>query len=162
MTNLIFLPDDTTAWLITSARKADELSAEILGGNTTALTPFLAVCPQADGLPDFEIVRLGETLLILNARLAAQPPEGNSPVGQMLSPRQMDILNGLCRGQTTKQIARELEISPRAVTMHIARLKQTLGAVTISQTIERAVSLGLFPPARTRRRPLERNLIPRG
>lgn len=47
---------------------------------------------------------------------------------EALSPRERDVVEGLSRGLTNKEIARELGISPRTVEIHRANMKGKLGA----------------------------------
>lgn len=54
----------------------------------------------------------------------------------MLSPRERDVLEGLLSGASNKLIARELDISPRTVEMHRARMVAKLGAATTAQALE--------------------------
>lgn len=61
-----------------------------------------------------------------------------------LSPRQSEILAHVAHGQTDKQIARELGLSPRTVEMHVAGAMKTLGCTTRAQAVHRADSEGFL------------------
>lgn len=54
----------------------------------------------------------------------------------LLSPRERDVLDGLLAGASNKHIARELQISPRTVEMHRARMVAKLGASTTAEALE--------------------------
>ncbi|GEO17380.1 LuxR C-terminal-related transcriptional regulator [Microvirga aerophila] len=60
-----------------------------------------------------------------------------------LSPRQRDVLDGLLAGGTNKTIARELDISPRTVEAHRARIMERLGAHSLPELVQIAVAAGL-------------------
>ncbi|GEO16660.1 response regulator transcription factor [Microvirga aerophila] len=60
-----------------------------------------------------------------------------------LSPRERDVLDGLLAGGTNKTIARELEISPRTVEAHRARIMERLGAHSLPELVQIAVAAGL-------------------
>ncbi len=49
-----------------------------------------------------------------------------------LTPREQDVLDLLVQGLTNKAIARELDISPRTVEIHRARVKQKLSASNLA------------------------------
>ncbi|MDW5441789.1 alpha/beta fold hydrolase [Polaromonas sp. SM01] len=61
-----------------------------------------------------------------------------------LSPRQSEILACVAHGQTDKQIARELGLSPRTVEMHVAGAMKALSCTTRAQAVHRATSEGLL------------------
>lgn len=60
-----------------------------------------------------------------------------------LSPRQREVLLRLGQGKTTKEIARELEISPFTARAHISALFKALGVSTRSAAAAIAVQAGL-------------------
>jgi pimeloyl-ACP methyl ester carboxylesterase/DNA-binding CsgD family transcriptional regulator len=62
-----------------------------------------------------------------------------------LTPRQTQILREIANGQTDKQIARKLALSPRTVEMHVAHLLAALQCRTRAEAVRRASELKLLP-----------------
>lgn len=62
------------------------------------------------------------------------------PVTITLSPREREISSFLVSGQTSKKIARELNLSPRTVEMYRAKLLKKYGATTTSEFIQRMLT----------------------
>jgi DNA-binding NarL/FixJ family response regulator len=52
-----------------------------------------------------------------------------------LTPRECQVLAGLARGLTTREIAWELYISPKTVEMHCANIKEKKNLANIRQLI---------------------------
>lgn len=61
-----------------------------------------------------------------------------------LSPRQLEVLLQVALGKTDKQIARELELSPRTVEMHVAGAMKSLGSKTRAEAVRTATVHGLL------------------
>jgi FixJ family two-component response regulator len=61
----------------------------------------------------------------------------------MLSPRERQVLEGILSGRSTKIIAHDLEISPRTVEVHRARMLERLGTRNLSEAIRLTVLAGL-------------------
>ena len=83
--------------------------------------------------------KLGETLGAKAAALAARRRIDS------LSPRERDVLGRLLAGASNKIVARALELSPRTVEMHRARMLQKLGLATTAEALELARAAGLQP-----------------
>lgn len=64
---------------------------------------------------------------------------------EKLSPRELQILQGLLGGLSNKVIARHLELSHRTVEMHRARMMADLGCGTLSEAVRIAIDAGLSP-----------------
>lgn len=79
----------------------------------------------------------------------ARPPpfDGNPQAVASLgiSPRELTVLQALAEGQSNKEIARLLEVSPNTVKTHVARLYDKLGARRRTEAIHRARELGILP-----------------
>jgi pimeloyl-ACP methyl ester carboxylesterase/DNA-binding CsgD family transcriptional regulator len=61
-----------------------------------------------------------------------------------LTPRQLDVLRGVARGLTDKEIASDLSLSPRTVEMHVARALASLECANRAEAVRKAVGLGLL------------------
>jgi len=68
-------------------------------------------------------------------------PGDNIPPG--LTPRQMDVLRCVIKGQTNKVIARELDLSEGTVKAHLSAVFLTLGAHNRTEAVYAAAKLGL-------------------
>lgn len=62
-----------------------------------------------------------------------------------LTPRECDILDRLATGQSIKELARSLQVSPNTVKTHVARVYEKLGVGRRVQAIEKARQLALIP-----------------
>jgi len=62
-----------------------------------------------------------------------------------LSPREIDMLERLARGESNKEIARRLGISPNTVKTHVARVYDKLAVQRRVQAVEKARLLALIP-----------------
>lgn len=60
-----------------------------------------------------------------------------------LSAREREVLNGLLGGGSNKTIARDLDISPRTVEAHRARIMERLGTHSLPELVQIAVAAGL-------------------
>ena len=78
--------------------------------------------------------RPGSELRDADARATGKPP---------LTLRQIEVLNEVGLGQTDKQIARKLSLSPRTVEMHVANALAALKCRTRSEAVRRAIELNL-------------------
>jgi RNA polymerase sigma factor (sigma-70 family) len=64
-----------------------------------------------------------------------------------LTPRERSVFDRLAQGKTNKQIAAELNISPRTVEIHRANVMEKLGATNVSDLIRLSSSVGAEPGA---------------
>lgn len=76
-------------------------------------------------------------------RLATRPDEATRPLGESLTPRELDVLQLLVQGLTNRQIAAQLRISPGTVKVHVERIIAKLGVVDRTQAAVRAIELKL-------------------
>jgi DNA-binding NarL/FixJ family response regulator len=61
----------------------------------------------------------------------------------ILTRRELDVVQLIADGLTTRQVASQLSVSPRTVETHISNLYEKLGVRTRVQAIQRAAALGL-------------------
>lgn len=75
-------------------------------------------------------------------RMSPSPRFDASPQSVALSNREAEILSLLGSGKTTKEIAHSLDLSPRTVDAHRARIKHKLGVKSIAELIVYAAGAG--------------------
>ena len=70
--------------------------------------------------------------------------EDINPLAKGLSARELDVLNGLCRGLANKEIARELELQEVTIKLHVKTLSRKLDAKNRTHAAMIAKDAGLF------------------
>lgn len=70
--------------------------------------------------------------------------EDINPLAQGLSPRELEVLSGLCRGLANKEIARELELQEVTIKLHVKTLSRKLDAKNRTHAAMIAKDAGLF------------------
>jgi DNA-binding NarL/FixJ family response regulator len=70
------------------------------------------------------------------------PPRKEAP---QITPRQMEVLELLSSGRSTREIGRELYLSEATVRNHIRALLQAFGAHSQLEVLARARQLGVLP-----------------
>ena len=120
---------------------------------------FMALMWELDSRSTRELViaintgalRIGDRYFATLAQQSACAiPEQDTVVVTYASPafeltlRLYQTLWGLADGKTADEIASELNIKPRTVYLHIARLKERFGAVTIAEVLALADEYGLI------------------
>jgi len=115
-----------------------------------------AFLPNPDGLRNFDVtlarVMSGERVIsaaleaeaVLQVGRLARQARDRSEVAPSITPRELEILVFLADGLTTRQIARRLDISPRTVENHVAKVYRKLGVGSRLQAVARAATLGLI------------------
>jgi DNA-binding CsgD family transcriptional regulator len=106
-------------------------------------------------LAELYIFLLAAGFLVLGALFGARvlrPPQplpftGNPAARDALklSPRELAVLEALAAGQSNKEIARTLLVSPNTVKTHIANLFAKLEVSRRTEAIARARALGIMP-----------------
>lgn len=83
----------------------------------------------------------------LTGRKTDGPFERNDPALKSLgiSSRELEVLEALAQGQSNKEIARSLGISPNTIKTHVAHLFEKLAVDRRVLAIEKAKTLGLIP-----------------
>ena len=83
------------------------------------------------------------------AAAGALPPDRADPElvrrVESLTPREREVLEQLVLGHSNKAIGRALDISPRTVEIHRARVMEKMQAASLSQLVRIALSGGLDP-----------------
>jgi DNA-binding NarL/FixJ family response regulator len=94
-----------------------------------------------------EAVAAGETglspeLAVAMLRSAADAPEPED--GPLLSDRQIEILQSIADGETTKQVARSLGIAQKTVHNHLNAIYRRLDTQSLTHAVLSAVRLGII------------------
>jgi DNA-binding CsgD family transcriptional regulator len=66
------------------------------------------------------------------------------PAAFSITHRQRQVLLGLMKGQSTKEIATWLSIQPRTIFSHIAALKQRFGTRSRTEIVSLAAEMGII------------------
>lgn len=160
------LPDGNGIDLIAEIRARRDLDPKILvlsvlGDQTTVLAAVLA---GADGylLKDLDSLDIGQQAAAalsggapLSPSIAAfvlrylrgqqeQPKPGNEDPD--LSPREYELLQLLARGQSNRQAAEALSLSPHTVGDHVKSIYRKLGVSSRGEAMVRAFRSGLLRP----------------
>ena len=81
----------------------------------------------------------------LSARLAGGATRpGDATRSMALTERQVEVLRGVARGMSNKEIARELEVSPKTVEFHRAQLMSRLDLHDVASLTRYALEAGLL------------------
>lgn len=65
-----------------------------------------------------------------------------SPAEELLSPRELEVLRIAATGRTNKEIARDLDISPRTVQVHLANIFSKLGVGSRTEAVLYGIKRG--------------------
>ncbi|ADV66937.1 response regulator [Deinococcus maricopensis] len=69
-----------------------------------------------------------------------------SPPEETLSPRELEVLRIAATGRTNKEIARDLDISPRTVQVHLANIFSKLGVGSRTEAVLYGIKRGWINP----------------
>jgi two-component system, LuxR family, response regulator FixJ len=78
-------------------------------------------------------------------RVAVEPPDEVTARVDSLTPRERQVLERLVAGRANKVIAFELDISPRTVEIHRARVMEKMQAQNLSHLVRLALAAGIVP-----------------
>lgn len=73
-----------------------------------------------------------------------EPATPKHPLAEKLSPRENEVLAGLCQGQSNKEIARELDLQEVTIKLHVRTLCRKLDAKNRTQAAMIAKEAGLY------------------
>lgn len=73
-----------------------------------------------------------------------RPTRITHPIARSLTPREMQVLEGLCAGKPNKEIARDLSVMEPTVKLHVKTLYRKLDAANRTQAALIAKQAGLF------------------
>lgn len=79
------------------------------------------------------------------ATATLEQAQAKQRIGQ-LSPREKEVLDGVCEGYSSKEVARTLGISPRTVELHRANVLNKLGVRNLAAAVRLSVEAQLAGP----------------
>ena len=157
----IAMPDMTGIEVVREIRQFDsQVKIVYLSALNSAEIVQAAFATSANGylLKDFMLAELEEALnkvvsgeIYLSPRLLhgaadEREKEPSEYAGKtLLTARQVEILRGIASGSSTKEIARDLGVSPKTVDFHRTQLMKRLGLHDIASLTLYAVRHGLAP-----------------
>lgn len=155
----IAMPDMTGIEVVRKIRQFDsQVKIVYLSALNSAEIVQAAFATNANGylLKDFMLAELEEALnkvvsgeiylspRLLNGAADTREKEPSEYAGKtMLTARQLEILRGIASGSSTKEIARDLGVSPKTVDFHRTQLMKRLGLHDIASLTLYAVRHGL-------------------
>lgn len=155
----IAMPDMTGIEVVRKIRQFDsQVKIVYLSALNSAEIVQAAFATNANGylLKDFMLAELEEALnkvvsgeiylspRLLNSAADTREKEPSEYAGKtMLTARQLEILRGIASGSSTKEIARDLGVSPKTVDFHRTQLMKRLGLHDIASLTLYAVRHGL-------------------
>ena len=92
---------------------------------------------------DGELLEKIETAVLESRRIRYELDQQEALQERMngLTPREQDVLTLIVKGRSNKQVAFELEISPRTVEIHRARVMEKTGADSVASLVRLVTSL---------------------
>ncbi len=87
---------------------------------------------------------MGEQYAPIDFMTAAAEVTPVNALAEKLSPRELQVLQGLCEGKANKEIARDLGIQEPTVKLHMKTLYRKIGAHNRTQAAMTAKEAGLF------------------
>lgn len=129
---------DARVLMLTSSNAAEDAGAALAAGAAGYITKSVGFVELMDAIR--EVHAGGRPVApTLAKRLETRK---KSP----LSPREMEVLELLRDGLSQDQIHRRLAIADRTVRVHVAAIKEKLGAASTAHCVTRAFELGILGP----------------
>ncbi|MDB3922361.1 response regulator transcription factor [Paracoccaceae bacterium] len=87
---------------------------------------------------------MGEKYAPIDFMTAEDPTVAPNPLAQNLSRRELQVLEGLSKGKSNKEIARDLDLQEPTIKLHVKTLYRKIGAANRTQAALIAKEEGLF------------------
>lgn len=143
MTRILYLPSEHAFYTLDSSLPPGRL---ILAINSGRWHPPNGIPRQDKLVTGLRAVRLGRSTILIFQPLENEQPSPDSHPAGPLGQRQMQVLQCVAQGLTTRQVAARLGMSRRTVYLHLAAIRHSLSAVSTAEAIRRAAELGLCQP----------------
>ena len=90
------------------------------------------------------VMAMGEKYAPIDFMTADDPTVAPNPLAQKLSRRELQVLEGLSKGKSNKEIARDLDLQEPTIKLHVKTLYRKIGAANRTQAALIAKEEGLF------------------
>ena len=91
-----------------------------------------------------KFMAMGEKYAPIDFMTADDPTVAPNPLAQKLSRRELQVLEGLSKGKSNKEIARDLDLQEPTIKLHVKTLYRKIGAANRTQAALIAKEEGLF------------------
>lgn len=146
MTRILLIENEFTLhWFESPGSLLQVQNALNLGNFSATLCPTdLEIVMRVSKTTPVQMLQTGNLLVLIpTSSLNSTNQSEQSPDKLCLTRRQTQVLQALINGLSTKQIARQLQLSERTVLLHMHALKERMGVLTREQIILKALSSGL-------------------
>lgn len=140
---------ENTAILVVTGNEDDQLLLDLYALGIAGFVPKTSRTAVIEAA--IRVVLAGETYmpsrvlqLALGAGLSADKPLQAIASPNRLTDRQIEVLQLIAKGESSKEIARRLELSPSTVKAHTAAVMTTLGASNRTDAVTKALRLGII------------------
>jgi two-component system response regulator DesR len=141
----LFLAGESGADVCESIRAASPATRVLLISGAGRMSPAAARAAGASGFvsKDLDAVELAQAVRRVGLGMTQFPPKGRQPA-PLLSEREREVLEAIAVGQTNREIAAQLFLSPHTVKEHTSALYRKLGARNRAEAVQRAQRIGLL------------------
>lgn len=107
---------------------------------------LLKGAPRDELFNGIRVVHAGGSLLqpVIASKLMNRLSQPDTPQAESLTPRELEVLKLMARGQQNKEIARALTITERTVKFHASSIMGKLDAGNRTEAVSKAVEFGII------------------
>jgi len=141
----LFLPGESGAEVCEAIRAASASTRVLLISGAGRMSPAAARAAGASGFvsKDWDAAELTRAVRMVGLGMTLFSPRERQPA-PLLSEREREVLEAIARGETNREIAAALYLSPHTVKEHTSTLYRKLGARNRAEAVQRAQRLGLL------------------
>ena len=146
MTRVLFLPGGQALLIFDSPLTTDQILGAVYNDTWLPPPPYDDAVTQARrqavGRVTLRAVSAGEAVVITPVRPLPDPAGSSGTEPPRLTDRQLEVLQLMAEGLSTKQMAEALGISQRSIYDHVAHLKAHFKTGSRAEVISRAMAQG--------------------
>jgi two-component system response regulator DesR len=141
----LFLSGESGADVCESIRTASPSTRVLLISGAGRMSPAAARAAGASGFvsKDLEARDVAAAVRMVGLGMKMFPPKSDQPA-PLLTSREREVLEAIAAGQTNREIAERLYLSPHTVKEHTSALYRKLRARNRAEAVQRAQRIGLL------------------